>query len=294
MSSKLNKKIKILDYRFKKNLWADLLGLYKTKFLGQWMEFAELREYVYGDPIKHVDWKATAKTWSLKTRIYEQERDLNVLFLIDVDENMNFKSETKSKKTLAQEIFYSLAFSAISNNDNIWALFYNKTWVWDFINFKKHISQIYRIIELWDENNFNIRENNFDYTLSAFKEISNLKLKRNLIFVLTADTEIKNNNLLKLVWESSEIIYINIFDYFENNLNFSSTTFDKFLVKLGWIQDYLMINLDNKGRIKKYRNLRDKKLEDYKNFLQKNWADYLKIDTSESPYSKLLEFFSKR
>jgi len=292
---KLNKKIKLLEYKFKKNLWADLLWLYKTNFKWQWMEFAELREYVYWDPIKHVDWKTTARTGKMQTRIYEEERDLNVLFLLDISDNMNFWSTKKNKKNVSQEVFYSLAYSAIANNDNIWSLFYNDKWFLEFINFKKWISQIYKIIEKWDENiKINNKEKKSNYTLDAFKKISDLKLKRNLIFVLTTDTSIENSNILKLVWEENEIIYINIFDYFENNLEIPWIALKNIELNL-WINNSILdIDLTDKKKILEYKKIRNKRIWDYKIFLEKNKVLYLKIDNIDNSYNKLLEFFSKR
>jgi len=300
----LESKIKKLEFKFYKNLWADLLWLYKTAFRWQWMEFRELREYVFWDSIKHIDWKTTAKTWKMQTRIYDEERDLNVLFVIDNSSFMQKWFLNKTKKDLAEEVFYALALSAISNNDNIWALFYDEEEVLDFINFKKWIWNLYRIIEKWDEYE---NKNSFweaGYTFKALKKIFDLRIKRTLIFILTTDTNFDNKNILKLVGGDNEIIIINLFDSIENDLSILwkiLNSDNKNIINEFWIdllvwdkKDFLSINLWDKVSLEKYKKNREQKLEKLKNFLLKNKISYLKIENLDNSNEKLLEFFKKR
>ena len=146
-----SKKIKLLDFKLSKNLWSNLFWIYKTTFHWKWMEYAEHRQYIFWDSTKDIDWKISARTWDIYVKKYEEERDLSVLFLLDVSQTMNFWSWEKTKKDLQQEVFYSLAFSALQNNDSISALIYDEN-VLDFIPSSKSFSNIFRILESSEKN----------------------------------------------------------------------------------------------------------------------------------------------
>jgi len=281
---KISKKIQLLEFKFHKHLWWNLFWAYKSRFHGSWMEFAELREYNFWDSIKTIDWKTSAKHWKMFVKKYEEERDLNVLFLIDISQKMNFGSKKITKLDFLEEIFFSLALSAVKNNDNIWAFIFDNE-IKDFIEPKKWQENIFRILNSISKNKKNT--SNDSEVLSVFKKINDLKFRDNLIFVLTDQTEFKNEKLLKLAWLENEVVFINIFDFLELNL------LDESLNSNFWfLWKYINIDFWNKEKIAKYKNKIDKKLKTLENNFRKNNIWYLKLDTEEDFYKILFKYFS--
>jgi uncharacterized protein (DUF58 family) len=147
---KISKKIQILNFKLSKILNWWLFWAYKSKFSGNWMEFSEHKEYFFWDHIKNIDWKASGRSNQLVVKKYEEERDLNVLFILDNTKSMDFWSMDKTKKELLEEVFYSLALSAYNNNDNIWGIIFDENKI-EFVDYKKNISNIYRMLEILEQ-----------------------------------------------------------------------------------------------------------------------------------------------
>ncbi len=283
----INEKIKLLEFKLKKNIVWDLFWVYKSKFLGYWMEFAEHREYSFWDNVKHIDWKASAKSNEMLVKKYEEERDLNVLFLLDSSSSMEFGSEEKTKKDLQEEIFYSLALCAISNWDNIWALLYDEKST-DFINFKKSEENIFRVLEKLEKTKLRY-DKSYLYgakTEIALQKVEKLKLRNSLIFVLTDDTNFENENILRLVWIENDIIIINIFDYFENNLLEENANLSFNLWK-----NFLNI-FSSKNLQKDFSKLRKEKLDLLEKKLNKNGIWYIMLDNKSDFFLEIIKYFS--
>ncbi len=100
-------------------------GSYKTAFRGHGMSFAEVREYQYGDDVRDIDWNVTARQNKPHIKIFEEERELTVMLLIDVSGSREFGSVSKTKQEQITEIAATLAFSTISNNDKIGVVFFS-------------------------------------------------------------------------------------------------------------------------------------------------------------------------
>jgi len=282
---KINKKIKILDFKLSKILNWWLFWAYKSRFTWNWMEFAEHKEYHFWDHVKDIDWKASSKTDNMFVKKYEEERDLNVLFVLDNTESMQFWSQDKTKHELLEEVFYSLWLSAYYNNDNIWWLVLNNNDL-KFIDYKKSRNNIYKILDILESNNKNniTVENKVNKVLSYILE---RQIKDNLIFILTDETDDIDKKLLKLVWSRNEIVFINIFDVFENEL------FDENVdITLNSWNSFMGISLE-KNKLQKYINLRERKIELLKENFNRNNIWYIDIDTSSDIFSKLIWYFSK-
>ncbi len=111
------KKIRRLDIRTKRLVNDIFSGEYHSVFKGRGMEFSEVREYVVGDDIRNIDWNVTARTGSPHVKVFEEERELTVLLMVDVSSSGEFGTATSMKRDIALEISALLAFSAIDNND---------------------------------------------------------------------------------------------------------------------------------------------------------------------------------
>ena len=279
------KKVKILDFKLNKSIWNLLFWLYKNKFHFDEMSFEKHKEYVFWDSVKNIDWKASNKTNKLYTKVFEAEKNLDVLFLLDLNPSMNFYSEKLKKIDLLEEIFYALAFSVIKNNNNFSVYFY---WTKEekFLNYKNDFSQILKTLEIIEkfENNEKIDENR---TKKILQKLNSHKIKNKLIFILTDDIFEKDKNL-KILAMQNEIIFINIFDFLENNLGKKDKNFTFF-----GENNFLNIFLNSK-KIEEFNAFRKEKIKKFERMLKKYKIEYIYIDTKMDSFSALVSYFSKR
>ncbi|MDR3128646.1 MAG: DUF58 domain-containing protein [Tannerellaceae bacterium] len=124
-TSELLKKVRQIEIKTRglsKNVFA---GQYHTAFKGRGMAFSEVREYQYGDDIRDIDWNVTARYVRPYVKVFEEERELTVMLLVDVSGSRNFGTVNVTKKEVMTEIAATLAFSAIQNNDKIGVIFFS-------------------------------------------------------------------------------------------------------------------------------------------------------------------------
>ncbi len=144
-TSELLKKVRKIEIKTRglsRNIFA---GEYHSAFKGRGMAFSEVREYQFGDDIRNIDWNVTARYNHPYVKIFEEERELTVMLLIDVSGSREFGTHEKMKKNVITEISAILSFSAIQNNDKIGVIFFSDT-IEKFIPPKKGKSHILRII----------------------------------------------------------------------------------------------------------------------------------------------------
>ena len=116
------RKIEIKTKGLSNNIFA---GEYHSAFKGRGMAFSEVREYQYGDDVRDIDWNVTARFGKPFVKIFEEERELTVMLLVDVSGSLDFGTQTQTKRQLLTEIAATLAFSAIQNNDKIGVIFFS-------------------------------------------------------------------------------------------------------------------------------------------------------------------------
>lgn len=172
------RKIEIKARGLSNNLFA---GQYHTAFKGRGMAFSEVREYQYGDDVRDIDWNVTARFNHPYVKVYEEERELTVMLLVDMSQSLDFGTTVKYKKDMVAEIAATLAFSAIQNNDKIGVIFFTDK-VERFIppqKGRKHI--LYIIRELLDFN----AESKLTNLSVPFEYLTNAIKKRCTCFVLS-------------------------------------------------------------------------------------------------------------
>ncbi len=124
-TSELLKKVRKIEIKTRglsQNIFA---GQYHSTFKGRGMAFAEVREYQFGDDVRDIDWNVTARFQHPYVKVFEEERELTVMLLIDVSGSLNFGTARQLKSDMATEIAATLAFSAIQNNDKIGVIFFS-------------------------------------------------------------------------------------------------------------------------------------------------------------------------
>lgn len=180
-TSELLKKVRRIEIKTRglsRNIFA---GQYHSAFKGRGMAFSEVREYQYGDDIRDIDWNVTARYVRPYVKVFEEERELTVMLLIDVSGSRDFGSVNVMKKEVITEIAATLAFSAIQNNDKIGVVFFSDK-IEKFIppqKGKKHI--LYIIRELID---FHPEETRTDIS-QALKYLTNAIKKRCTAFLIS-------------------------------------------------------------------------------------------------------------
>lgn len=136
------RKIEIKTRSLSKNIFA---GEYRSQFKGRGMSFAEVREYQPGDDVRSIDWNVTARLNKPYIKIFEEERELTVMLLVDVSGSRNFGTLSQSKKDMMAEVAATLAFSTIENNDKVGVIFFSDK-IEQFIPPKKGKTHVLRII----------------------------------------------------------------------------------------------------------------------------------------------------
>lgn len=145
MDNELLKKVRKIEIRTKSLSHQIFAGEYHSAFKGRGMAFSEVREYQFGDDVRNMDWNVTARLHSPYVKVYEEERELTVVLLVDVSSSSIFGTTRKTKRELVAEIAALLSFSASINNDKVGALFFSSK-VEKFIPPKKGRSHLLRIL----------------------------------------------------------------------------------------------------------------------------------------------------
>lgn len=123
-TSELLKRVRQIEIKTRglsSNIFA---GQYHSAFKGRGMAFSEVREYQYGDDVRDIDWNVTARFDKPFVKVFEEERELTVMLLVDVSNSLDFGTVHQLKKDMVTEIAATLAFSAIQNNDKIGVIFF--------------------------------------------------------------------------------------------------------------------------------------------------------------------------
>ncbi len=141
----LLKKIRLIDIRTRKSVNDIFAGEYHSVFKGRGMEFSEVREYQYGDDIRSIDWNVTARMGVPYVKIFEEERELTVMLLVDVSSSGEFGTTNQLKREIALEICALLAFSADRNHAKVGLLMFTDR-VERFIPPKKGKTHVLRIL----------------------------------------------------------------------------------------------------------------------------------------------------
>ena len=221
MDSDLLKKVRKIEIKTRALSSQIFAGEYHSAFKGRGMAFSEVREYQIGDDVRSMDWNVTARTGTPYIKVFEEERELTVMLLIDASASGLFGTSSKTKKDLTAEIAAVLSFSASINNDKVGALFFS-TRVEKFIPPKKGRSHLLRIIREVLE--FRPEEKGTDIG-EALRFLTNALKKKCTAFLLSDMLDIDPQTLrpryedaLKVAVNRHDLSVINIYDERERTL----------------------------------------------------------------------------
>jgi uncharacterized protein (DUF58 family) len=213
-TKELIKKVRKIEIKTKGISNQVFAGSYHSAFKGKGMAFTEVREYQFGDDIRSIDWNVTARFNHPYVKIFEEERELTVMLLIDVSGSNHFGSRVRLKEDIITEIAAVLAFSAINNNDKVGVIFFSSI-IEKFIPPKKGTTHILRIIrELID---FKPREKGTDIA-GALKYMRKVIKKRSIAFIISDFHDKGFEDALTIVGKKHDVIGIRVFDDLERQI----------------------------------------------------------------------------
>lgn len=207
-TSELFKKVRKIEIKTRGLSNQIFSGQYHSAFKGRGMAFSEVREYQYGDDIRNIDWNVTARFNHPFIKIFEEERELTVMLLIDVSGSNEFGTTTKLKEAMITEIAAVLAFSAIQNNDKVGVIFFSDK-IEKFIPPKKGTSHILRIIR--ELVNFK-RESKGTNISESLRYLTNAIKKRCTAFVLSDFIDTNFKEALQIANNKHDVSAIKIYD----------------------------------------------------------------------------------
>lgn len=272
----MNKAVKKIILKTKKQVYGDMLGNNASLFQGEGFEFAELREYVYGDDVRKIDWKTTAKLGKPFVKIYKEERELNVVVVSMLGGSVYFGT-VKQKSDVMAEVAATLGFSAVKNSDLFSHMIFADK-MYGLSKASKKLFSVHKTVE--DILAFNPLGKEADYQALVETLINRLKKKALLFIVSDFVGEID----LKLLAKKHDIFAVIVRDRFEENPS-----------ELGYLR---LIDMESKesfegdvdsGTLKNYKKAlheNDERL--YKQF-KKQGVRFTKIYTHEEPTLKLMK-----
>ena len=200
------RKIEIKTKGLSNNIFA---GEYHSAFKGRGMAFSEVREYQYGDDVRDIDWNVTARLGKPYVKVFEEERELTVMLLVDVSGSLDFGTQKQTKRQLLTEIAATLAFSAIQNNDKIGVIFFSDK-IEKFIPPKKGRKHILFIIR--ELLGFQPESNRTDLGL-AVEFMTNAIKKRCTVFLLSDFIDSKDyTSQLTVANRRHDVVALQIYD----------------------------------------------------------------------------------
>ena len=292
MDNDLLKKVRKIEIRTKALSHQIFAGEYHSAFKGRGMAFSEVREYQYGDDVRNMDWNVTARLRSPYIKVFEEERELTVVLMIDVSGSRLFGTSGQLKKDLMAEIAAVLSFSASINNDKVGALFFSSK-VEKFIPPKKGRSHLLHIIRELVE--FEPEDNGTDIG-GALRFLTNAMKKRCTAFLLSdmidvdGDGKPRYEDALKIAAGRHDLSVINIYDRRERDIP------DVGLVCLRDAETGICswVNTSSRAMRRSYGKWNEDARNAAVRTLHKYRIDSVSISTDQDYVKELISFFKNR
>ena len=277
------RKIEIKTRRLSNHIFG---GEYHSTFKGRGMTFSEVREYQYGDDVRNIDWNVTARYNEPYIKIFEEERELTMMLMVDISGSEWFGTGEQFKNEIITEIAATLAFSATQNNDKIGLILFSDT-IELYIPPKKGRSHVLRIIRELIEFEPKSKQTNI---AEALKFLSNVMKKKAIVFVLSDFIADDYKRTLKIVAGKHDVTGIRVYDKREENIP-----------NLGVVQmqdeetgELMLVNTSSKKVRTNYGKFYNEKVDYYKDSFTKSGAGVIDCCVDESYVKKLLGYFKQR
>ena len=292
MDNGLLKKVRKIEIKTKSLSHQIFAGEYHSAFKGRGMAFSEVREYQFGDDVRNMDWNVTARLRAPYVKVFEEERELTVVLLVDVSSSGIFGTTSKTKRELLAEIAAVLSFSASANNDKVGALFFSSK-VEKFIPPKKGRSHLLRIIRELLE--FQPQTKGTDIS-EALRFLTNAIKRKCTAFLLSdlmdVNSESKPNyeEALKVAVNRHDLSVINIYDPREREFP------DVGLVRVRDAEtgEEMWVDTSSKAVREHYNNWSVGVFRQSKALFNKFKVDSVSISTDQDYVKGLITFFKQR
>ncbi len=285
-ASELLKKVRKIEIKTKGLSREVFAGEYHTAFKGRGMTFSEVREYQYGDDIRNIDWNLTARYKNPFVKVFEEEREMTVVLLIDVSGSGEFGSKLMFKRELITEIAATLSFSAIQNNDKVGVIFFSDK-IEKFIPPKKGKSHILHIIRELIDFSPESKGTNLEEGLKYFTNV----IKKRCTAFLISDFEDENyEKALQIASYKHDLIALKVTDLREIELP------DIGLVKMKDAESgqYQWIDTSDKLVQKQFKKYRMMKNSELKTVLKKRGISFAELFTHQDYVKPLMQMFKSR
>ncbi len=261
-------------------------GEYHSTFKGRGMTFSEVRQYQFGDDVRAIDWNVTARYNEPYIKVFEEERELTMMLMVDVSGSEHFGTSEQFKKDTVTEVAATLAFSAIQNNDKVGLILFSDQ-IELFIPPKKGKSHVLRIIRELIEFTPKSKQTNI---ANAFKFLSNVMKKKAIVFMLSDFMDDDYERTLKIVSNKHDVTGIRVFD-----------KYDEKIPNLGMVHMLdaetnlvQVINTASKTVRKNYKANALRLSDYYKSTFKKSGAGIIETRVDESYVKKLLGYFKHK
>jgi uncharacterized protein (DUF58 family) len=285
-SSELIKKVRKIEIKSRGLSTQIFSGEYHSKFKGRGMAFSEVREYQPGDDIRTIDWNVTARFSHPFVKVFEEEREMTVMLLVDVSASEKFGSKKQLKQDLLTELCAVLAFSAMQNNDKIGVIFFSDK-IEKFVSPQKGRTHVLRIIRELIEFKPSNKGTDIAYALRYF---NNMIKKRCTAFLISDFIDQGFDDALKIACRKHDLVAIRLYDEREMELPKVGliNIMDSETGKTVWVDS-------NNEEFRKYFMNEARKRED--NLLttfRKNGVDHTSIATHQNYVKPLIDLFKRR
>ncbi len=261
-------------------------GEYHSAFKGRGMSFSEVRDYQYGDDVRNIDWNVTARTGDPYVKVFEEERELTLMLVVDISRSSMFGTVNQFKNEIILELCAVLAFAAISNNDKVGAILFTED-VEKYIPPKKGKKHILRIIRELIDTKGKFKGTNLN---AALEYLNNVQKKKSITFVVSDFMTSGFDDSLRIAAKRHDIVGINIYDESERDLPNVGLIHAKDL-ETGELK---LIDTSSKKQREDFQSAFEESYHLFKTTFNRSRCDTIDINTSEDYVKALLKFFKKR
>ena len=285
-TKELLKKVRKIEIKTKRLSDHIFGGEYQSTFKGRGMAFSEVRQYQFGDDVRAIDWNVTARYNDTFIKVFEEERELTMMLIIDISGSNFFGSYAMFKNEYVTELAATLAFSATKNNDKVGLILFSDN-VELYIPPKKGKSHVLRIIRELLEFNSGSKKTDINIPL---KFVSNILKNRSIAFIISDFISKDYSNSLKIFSSKHDVTGIRIYDKTEEiipNLGVIDITDNETGAKL-------TVNTGSKNVRKKYTEYYNSKRNEFIDFFKKSGSGIIECNTQDDYQKKLLKYFKSR
>jgi uncharacterized protein (DUF58 family) len=274
MNNTSPKKLNIKSSKLMNSLFV---GNFKAAFSWKGIEFQDFREYSYGNDARYIDWSASSREQATIMRRYREEKQWNILCVLDIRESLNYGNE--EKKWVYREVTQLLYWACRASWEGFWGYILDRNW-------EKYTSPMKSEVWLHKLLRFSDSYKNISSSLSLNFLLKN-KLKRSIIFIVS-DNLVIDEKSFKLAGMKHDVVFIHVSSHFENTLEWH------WISRLKWFMKWFTVNLDDEKKRKEYIRKRKEKLDTFAKKIKWFGIDSIFLDEQTSIFAEFLRLMKSR